>query len=67
MQKWQYHIEKISTEDEPAHRIAEELLFTTLNDSGQDGWELVSCLPAAPNVNPHLYYAIFKRLIEKES
>jgi hypothetical protein len=73
--KWEYHVEKISTEDEPNQRqnesdvqygrLAEELIWVCLRDLGTEGWELVSFLPAAPRINPFLFYAIFKRPIKE--
>ena len=79
MATWEYLVEKIDTEyvgDENANPVissrGSSVISRTLTDLGDEGWELVSFLPASPmeyctnyarNGYPKAstYYAVFKR------
>ncbi len=76
MPKWEYHVITINTEYEIPWKgeiedspPSNEVIQAHLNELGEDGWELVSFLPALPTAqswkktiaNPWMYHAIFKR------
>lgn len=76
MAKWEYRVITMNTEyevpfegdlkDSPSSR---EIIESHLDEVGQDGWELVSFLPAPAThvadehrfTNPWMYHAVFKR------
>lgn len=45
MQKWQYKIVTYETKKLLKEEDAQETMSETVNDLGQDGWELVSIAP----------------------
>jgi hypothetical protein len=77
MANWEYRVITINTEyevpleghlkDSPESNV---IIQSHLNELGEDGWELISFLPALPmaqkwkgvdSPNPWMYHAVFKR------
>lgn len=52
---------------------SDAIIQSHLNEMGEDGWELVSFLPALPmdqnwkgvHANPWMYHAVFKRVVDE--
>ena len=77
MRAWEYRVITMNTEYEvpwPQGKIedspdSDQIIQAHLNELGEDGWELVSFLPAQPAAqnwrdapaNPWMYHAVFKR------
>jgi hypothetical protein len=55
MDKWEYGVERLNVSGEIAIRDAEK----QLNDSGREGWELVSVVPSTGG-----YLLFFKRPVK---
>jgi hypothetical protein len=80
--RWEYRVITINTEyevpcegelkDSPPSK---QIIESHLNEIGEDGWELVSFLPAPAThigdeirfTNPWMYHAIFKRISKPNS
>lgn len=83
MKEWKYRVVTLNTEYSvpPGKRIADspesfQIIQTSLDEAGEDGWELVGTLPAMPTArkwkdddefaNPWVHHFIFKRPVDVE-